>query len=148
MSVDYAAILAKMETVDSVVTKIVEGLRQLLMAASVSPVVFGPTADNLAGAGVILTPYPLVDNVSTGSVLLGVQCRIRGTATAGAKPVVELSERILLIFGQLVGVEIADGCTVAVCTRNSSSPVTTDSTGRPYISDSYYLRTDRRATEK
>ncbi len=148
MTVDYAAILAGMVTVDNVVSKISDGLRLLLIQAGIEPVVFGPTADNAPDSVVVLTPYPLVDNVSAGSVLLGIQVRIRGGAKAGAKVVVDRSETILLILSQLVGVEIATGATVATCYRNSSSPVTTDTTGRPYISDSYYLRTDRRGTEK
>src|SRR5690242_11481084 len=136
-----------MQTVDKVISPIIGGLRNLLLAADIAPVIVGPKADNLPGAGVILTPYPLVDNVSQGDVLLGVQCRVIGDAKAGAQPVIDRSEDILLIFGQLTGVVIATGITVAVCYRNSSTPVTPDSVGRPYISDSYYLRTDRRATE-
>lgn len=146
MTVDYAAILAGMVSVDKVVTSVITGLRALLIEAGHGPVIIGPSADNSPDGVVILTPYPLVDDVSSGDVLLGVQVRIRGTAKAGQQPVIDRSESILLILGQLRQTEIADGVIVAVCWRNSSAPISRDSTGRPEISDSYYLRTDRLGT--
>lgn len=140
--IDYAAILAAQQDVDPIVTKAAEGIR-LLLAQRFDPVILGhPTSAPDSFTGVV--PYPLEDTLH-GDVLLGIQIRIRGGKNAGPKPVLDRSEQILNILQQLTNVEIADGVTVVVCWRNSSTPVVFDSAGRPEIFDSYYLRSDRPA---
>lgn len=139
--IDYAAILAAQQTVDPIVTKIGEGIRQLLIAAGHDPVILGhPTSAPDLFTG--LVPYPVEDNLN-GDVILGVQARIRGTKNAGPKPVLDRSEQILNVLQQLTNVEIADGVTIVVCWRQASTPVVFDSVQRPEVFDSYYLRTDR-----
>lgn len=141
MSIDYAAILAGQQTITPIVRPLVEGVRNLLLAAGVSPVILGPTV-NGPDSAVWLTPYPLQDDLD-GSVLLGLQIRIRGAATGGAQPVIDRQEHILNTMQQLVNVEIADGVTVVVCWRAVSAPLGPDAAGRPEVFDSYYLRSDR-----
>lgn len=140
--IDYAAILAGQQDVDPIVTRTAEGIR-LLLAQRFDPVILGhPTNAPDSFTGVV--PYPLEDTLH-GDVLLGIQIRIRGAKNAGPKPVLDRSEQILNILQQLTNVQIADGVTVVVCWRNSSTPVVSDSVGRPEVFDSYYLRSDRPA---
>jgi len=140
--IDYAAILAAQQNVDPIVTRTAEGIR-LLLAQRFDPVILGhPTNAPDSFTGVV--PYPIEDSLY-GDVILGIQVRIRGGKNMGPKPVLERSEQILNILQQLTNVEIADGITVVVCWRNSSTPIVFDSVQRPEVFDSYYLRTDRPA---
>lgn len=142
--IDYAAILAGQQPVDPIVTPTTEGIRQLLVAAGHNPVILGhpiaETPDSFTG----LVPYPVEDSLQ-GDVILGVQARIRGTKNGGAKPVLDRSEAILNTLQQLANTQIADGITIVVCWRNSSTPIVFDSVQRPEVFDSYYLRLDRPA---
>lgn len=142
--IDYTAILAQQQPVNPIVTATTEGVRQLLLAAGHNPVILGhpiaETPDSFTG----LVPYPIEDSLF-GDVILGVQVRIRGTKNGGAKPVLDRSEAILNVLQQLANTQIADGITVVVCWRNSSTPIVFDSVQRPEVFDSYYLRSDRPA---
>ena len=140
--IDYAAILAAQQNVDPIVTRTAEGIR-LLLAQRFDPVILGHpfnAPDSFTG----VVPYPIEDSL-LGDVMLGIQVRIRGGKNAGPKLVLDRSEQILNILQQLTNVEIADGVTVVVCWRNSSTPVVLDSARRPEIFDSYYLRSYRPA---
>jgi hypothetical protein len=121
---------------------LVTGLRDLIIAAGVSPVVVGPITQLGVDAGVALTPFPVDENDATGTVVAGVQVRIRGARTAGSAAPLNLSETIRTA---LVAVRMAtvNGVHVASCRRDRQAPLGLDDQGRYELADTYYLLCNR-----
>lgn len=120
---------------------LVAGIRDRLLALEIQPVVIGPlkdTPDQCVG----LTPYPVDDDLDTGTVLQAVQVVVRGTSTGGVQPVLDLQDAILDAIGS-IRQDTISGIPVSVAWRHISAPIAPDGRGRPEIRDTYYLRTDR-----
>lgn len=117
------------------------GLRQRLIGLGIDPVVIGSLKES-PDACVGLTPYPIDDDLDTGTILQAVQVVIRGTATGGVQPVLDLQDQILDAIGTIRMATISD-IPVSVAWRQMSAPIAPDGRGRPEIRDTYYLRTDR-----
>lgn len=120
---------------------LVAGLRAILLTAGVTPVQIGPLTDT-PDAAVGITPYPVTSDAWTGSDLDAVQILIRGSKTAGIKPVLDTQDTVFDTLAALRGTTVG-GVPVAVCWRQISAPLSPDASGRPEIRDTYYLRTDR-----
>ena len=126
-------------TVPGRTATLVAALRTVLLAAGLSPVRLGPMLDD--ADRIALTPYPLDDDMHTGTVLQAVQVHVRGQATKGVKPVFDDQDQILEIIGNLEDVFVG-GIHVTTSWRQISAPLAYDN-GRPEVRDTYYLRTDR-----
>lgn len=120
------------------------GLRDLLIALDIGPVVIGPLKET-PDACVGLTPYPIDDDLDTGTVLQAVQVHVRGTTTGGVQPVLDTQDLILDAIGN-IRMDVIGGISTAVAWRQMSAPLAPDGRGRPEIRDTYYLRTDRLGT--
>lgn len=118
---------------------LVAALRTMLTTAGLSPVQIGPMKDS--GDGLAITPYPIDDDMHTGTVLQAVQVHIRGTSTGGVQPVLDDQDAVLDLLGNLEDAFV-NGIHVTTCWRHISAPLAYDD-GRPEVRDTYYLRTDR-----
>jgi hypothetical protein len=118
------------------------GLRTLLLAAGVTPVQMGLFTPANPDACTAIIPYPITDDLETGTVLQAVQVVIRGAATAGVQPVLDTQDNALAVLGNLRDRTVG-GIHVTLCWRQTSAPLSPDGSGRPEIRDTYYLRTDR-----
>lgn len=115
------------------------GFADRLKAFGVRPVVIGSLEGS--GACVGLTWVPLIDDVTTGDVLAGVQVRIRGDAKGPRRAVLDRQE---LVFSAMTFEDtVIGGAFIAACWRQTSAPMRPDVQGRPEVFDTYYLRTDR-----
>lgn len=117
------------------------GLWQLIDTAITATVVLGALsdADDIA---VGITPYPIDDDMATGTVLQAVQILVRGNIIGGIKPVLDMQDDVFDIVANLRNTRI-NTIPVLVAWRQMSAPIAPDGRGRPEIRDTYYLRTDR-----
>jgi hypothetical protein len=116
--------------------------RSALVAATPWPIVIGAISELAGDSVTALTPYLVLEDDDTGTVLAGLKVHMRGGSGAGAQAVFNEARRVHDVLTPLRMTTLG-GVPVASMWRDREVPLSTDDRGRPQIISTYYAWSDR-----